>query len=66
MTAIAMWCMRRPKLRTKSSVGIGRLSNEFTIDGVLFAVNTRAGDFLSSSMSGCRVTLVDEFISWML
>ena len=58
--------MRRPKLRTKSSVGIGRFSNEFANDGVLLAVNTRAGDFLSSSMSGCRVTLVDEFISTML
>jgi hypothetical protein len=61
-----MWCMRRPKLRTKSSVGIGRFSNELTNAGVLFAVNTRAGDFLSSSMSGCLVTFVDEFISTML
>ena len=61
-----MWCMRRPKLRTNSSVGIGRFSNELTYDGVLLAVNTRAGDFLSSPMSGCRVTFVDEFISLML
>ena len=61
-----MWCMRRPKLRTKSSVGIGRLSNELTNDGVLLAVNTRAGDFLSSSTFGFLVTLVDEFISVML
>ena len=58
--------MRRPKLRTKSSVGIGRLSNEFTNDGVLLAVNTRAGDILSSATFGLRVTLVDEFISVML
>ena len=58
--------MRRPKLRTKSSVGIGRFSNEFTNDGVLLAVNTRAGDFLSSSTVRLRVTLVDEFISPML
>ena len=66
ITATAMWCMRRPKLRTKSSVGIGRFSNEFRYDGVLLAVNTRAGDFLSSSTSGWRVTFVDEFISMML
>ena len=58
--------MRRPKLRTKSSVGIGSPSKELTNDGVLLAVKTRAGDFLSSSTFGCRVTLVDEFISEML
>jgi hypothetical protein len=55
-----------PEVAHEVLVGIGRLSKEFTIEGVLLAVNTRAGDFFSSSMSGCRVTLVDEFISWML
>ena len=53
-------CGRSPRSASAAS------SNEFTNDGVLLAVNTRAGDFLSSSTFGFRVTLVDEFISVML